>query len=249
MSKKVSVIIPVYNEAKHLKECVTQVKKTLQNVGVDFEIVISEDGSTDGTDKIAHDLSKKDSAITHLHNDVRLGRGKALKRAFKVTRGDIVIYTDVDLSTDMKYLGDLIREIDNGADIATGSRLLQQSVVKRPLHREMMSRIYNWTLRLMFKSHIHDHQCGFKAFKKANVSDLLDQVEDNHWFWDSELIIKAIKQGFNVVETPVTWVYREQTKVRLATDIKHMTTSTLKLWLQLKKKPMAPKKDHKEKLQ
>ena len=232
---KVSVIVPVCNEVSKLNFCVTKVKGVLQNLGVSFEIVVSEDGSTDGTDKIAYELSHKDSAVKHLHSDVRLGRGKAIKRAFEAAEGDIVVYTDVDLSTDLRHLIDLIKTIENGADVTTGSRLLKESVVKRPLHREITSRIYNWMIRLMFKSPIHDHQCGFKAFRKATATTPLNKVKDKHWFWDTELIIRAVRQGCSVVEMPVTWVQSEETKVRLWTDIKYMATSALKLWWQLRK--------------
>jgi len=236
LPEKISVIVPVYNEAKILRGCVAKLKRALQGIGVDFELIISEDGSIDGTDKVAHELSNEDSAVKHLHNAIRLGRGKAVQRAFEAAESDIVIYTDVDLSADLQHLTDLIKAIENGADIATGSRLVGGSAVKRTFRREITSRIYNWIIRLVFKSPIHDHQCGFKAFRKSTVATLFDKVEGKHWFWDTELIIRAVRQGYSVVEIPVKWVQGEETKVRLESDIKYMATSTLKLWWQLRKK-------------
>jgi glycosyltransferase involved in cell wall biosynthesis len=241
LPEKISVIIPVFNEAKRLRRCVTEVKRASRNLGIYFEVVISEDGSTDGTDKIACELANKDSAVKHLHSDVRLGRGKAIQRAFEMVDGDIVIYVDVDLSTDLQHLIDLIKAIEDGADIATGSRLLTGSIVRRSLQREMTSRIYNWMVRWIFKSAIHDHQCGFKAFKKVTVTALLDKVKDKHWFWDTEIIIRALRNRCNVVEIPITWVQSEETKVHLVLDIKYMAMSTLKLWWQLRKERKQPR--------
>ena len=235
LSEKISVIIPAYNEAEHLKECVATLETALQKLDLNFEVIITEDGSTDGTDKVAQELSDEDSAVKHLHNAVRLGRGKAVHKAFESAEGNVIIYTDVDLSTDLQHIADMIKAVENGADIATGSRLIRGSVVKRTFLREMTSRVYNLLIRVMFRSPISDHQCGFKAFRKATVGTLLNKVKGKHWFWDTELIIRAVKQGYSVVEIPVKWVQSDETKVRLGSDAKQMTANMLKLWWQLKK--------------
>jgi glycosyltransferase involved in cell wall biosynthesis len=234
VTSKVSVIVPVCNEANHLNDCITKLEQALQNLGVNFEIIISEDGSVDGTDKIAADWARKDSAIKHLHSDARLGRGRAVRRGFKVSEGNIVVYTDSDLSTDLQHLGDLVKAIDSGVDIATGSRLSKGSVVTRSFSRELLSRFYNGMVRIVFRSPVHDYQCGFKAFKKETVSSLLDEVKEKHWSWDTEILIRAVNEGYSVVEIPVTWVQSEETKVRPWTDIRQMGTATFRLWRQLR---------------
>jgi glycosyltransferase involved in cell wall biosynthesis len=234
VAPKVSVIVPVCNEANRLNDCIMKLEQALQNLSVDFEIVISEDGSVDGTDKIAADWARRDSAVKHLHSSVRLGRGKAVQRGFEASDGSIVVYTDADLSTDLRHLGELVKAIDSGADIVTGSRLSKGSIVTRSFSRELLSRFYNGMVKLAFKSPIHDYQCGFKAFRKGTVASLLDEVKEKHWSWDTELLIRAVNKGYIVVEIPVTWVQSEGTKVRPWTDIRQMSAATLRLWRQLR---------------
>ncbi len=166
---EVAVVLPAYNEANRLERTVEKTINAIEGITNSFEIIIAEDGSTDGTDKIAQNLAKKYPFVKHLHSDVRLGRGRALKNAFNATDAEIVVYFDVDLATDLGHLRELIDAIKNGYDIATGSRLLKRSEVKRPFKRELASRIYNFLVRLLLRSKIHDHQCGFKAFKRSSV--------------------------------------------------------------------------------
>jgi glycosyltransferase involved in cell wall biosynthesis len=234
VAPKVSVIVPVCNEVNRLSDCIMKLEHALQNLSVAFEIVISEDGSVDGTDKIAVDWARRDSAVKHLHSNVRLGRGRAVQKGFGVSDGSIVVYTDADLSTDLRHLGELVKAIDSGADIVTGSRLSKGSIVTRSFSRELLSRFYNGMVKLVFKSPLHDYQCGFKAFRKETVASLLDEVKEKHWFWDTELLIRAINGGYIVVEIPVTWVQSEGTKVRPWTDIRQMGTATFRLWRQLR---------------
>ena len=233
---KVSVILPAYNEAKRLENAVTTVKKHLEEIGYDYEIIIAEDGSTDGTDKIAQRLASNDERIIHLHSDERLGRGKALTNAIRKSNGDVVVYLDVDLSTDMKHLKELIDAIaKEGYDIATGSRLLKESQTERPFKRDFASKTYNFLVRLMLGSKLRDHQCGFKAFKKSSILPLLDEVKDNHWFWDTEVLVLAQRKGLRVKEIPVRWKQSGETKVRFKRDVLYMFSQILRMWMESKR--------------
>lgn len=235
-SCEVSLIIPAYNEEELLERCVLEAKRAIisQQIADDFETIIAEDGGTDGTSSVARMLSRQDPTIKHLHNGKRLGRGEALRRAFRVAEGDVLVYIDADLSTDLRHLKDLVKAMKDGADITTGSRLLKGSIVRRPLIRELTSRIYNLVVKLILGSPISDHQCGFKAFKRASIQDVVEEVQDKHWFWDTELIVRALRRGYTVAEIPVRWTYSGRSKVRLLTDIVHMGTSVLRLWRQLR---------------
>jgi len=233
---KVSIVLPAYNEAGRLEHAVKEVKKWMDKIGYAYEIIIAEDGSTDGTDKIASMLAKKDPKVKHLHSDKRLGRGRALSNAFKVAEGDILVYLDVDLSTDMKHLKELIDSIAiEGYDIATGSRLMKGSEVERPFKRLIASKVYNLLVKILLGSKINDHQCGFKAFRKDVILQIIEHVKDNHWFWDTEVLILAQRMGYKVKEIPVKWRQSEDTKVKFVKDILYMFSQVLRMWVESKK--------------
>jgi glycosyltransferase involved in cell wall biosynthesis len=222
----VSFIIPVHNQSDIL---VNNMARLQSSIPVDdYEIIIAEDGSTDGFEKIAPKLKKK--GIRILSYKEKLGRGKALENAFMESNSDVVFYMDADLATDLPEIKNVLSMIDKGYDIVTGSRLLKGSkVIGRSFLRTFFSRSYNAVLRILFKSKIYDHQCGFKAFRKKTVLPLLGEVKDSHWFWDSELLIVAQRHGLRVVETPVKWTEKGNSRVRLSTDIIYMGLAAIKL--------------------
>ena len=233
---QVSLVLPAYNEAEGLKDTVLQVSDALHNLTPAFEIIIAEDGSTDGTDKIAEVLAEEYPYIKHLHSNDRLGRGKALNRAFRLSEGEILAYVDVDLATDLKHLEELINAIkDEGYDFSTGSRMLKESDVKRSFTRLIASKTFNTLTRFLLKSYIKDHQCGFKAFKRGPLFDILDDVKDNHWFWDTELLVRAQRRGYAIKEFPVRWRSGRKTKVDLKRDVFEMSTQVIRLRRELKK--------------
>jgi len=224
----VSVVLPAYNEANRIETAVKKTAEVLNDIGCDYEIIIAEDGSTDGTDRIAKKLVNE--KIKHLHSDVRLGRGRALMNAFENAKGNIVVAMDVDLATNIKHLKELIDAIKNGYDIAVGSRLLKESKAKRSFERKLYSVIYNLLVRVFLGSKIKDHQCGFKAFKREVVIALSKETKDNHWFWDTEILVLAQKKGYKIKEIPVEWEEGEDTKVK-RTDVFYMFFSILKMWV------------------
>ncbi|MBD3210106.1 glycosyltransferase [Candidatus Micrarchaeota archaeon] len=223
---EISVIIPIYNEEGILLNNVSRVKDALENLGMDYEIILAEDGSTDESPFIVKRLVSEKMRI--MSSGKKLGRGATLNRAIRSAKGNIVIYMDADLATDLKHTKDLIKEIRKGADICTGSRFLPGSKVGgRKALREFLSRGYNMMLRTMFDTSVKDHQCGFKAFRRAAVLPLLEEMENNHWFWDSELLIRARLKGLTITEIPVEWKDRKESGVRLRTDILEMGAAAL----------------------
>ena len=232
---KVSVVFPAYNEAARLEPAVNEVTHALDEFTRSYEVIIAEDGSTDGTDRVAAELVAKYPFVKHLHGEQRLGRGAALKNAFKQSSGEVLVYMDLDLATNLEHLKALVDAVDSGGyDFATGSRLLPESNVKRSRTRNLASKTYNFMVRKLLGSKVRDHQCGFKAFRREPLMVLLDEVRANHWFWDTEVLVRGYRRGYRIKEIPVSWKGGRETKVRLLQDSFSMGWQILSLWWHLK---------------
>lgn len=229
---EVSAIIPVFNDRPSLEVALKASLETLSGITREFEILVAEDGSTDGSTGVVRQYEAQDNRVRLLHHDERQGRGRALNRAIRESRGTIVCYYDVDLATDMKHLPALISAIREGSDISTGSRLLPASDIVRTEGREIASRSYNFLVRLFLGSRIYDHQCGFKAFRRERILPLLPLIQSNHWFWDTEILVHAQRAGYRVTELPVRWRAGKGTTVRFK-DVFEMGTAILHLWWQI----------------
>ena len=224
------MIIPAYNEADRIERTVDVTSRILREITSSFEIIIAEDGSTDGTDKIANQIASNFGYITHLHSDSRQGRGKALNRAFKFASGDVLCYIDVDLATNMNHLKELIDSIlIEGYDFSTGSRMMPQSDVKRPLMRDIASRGFNVLVRTFLNSKLYDHQCGFKAFEKNSLLRLMIQLGTNTGS-GYEIMVLAQYNGYKVKEFPVVWRHGGATKVNIKKDVLYMGSQIFRLW-------------------
>ena len=230
---EVSAVLPVYNDLAALRIAIPRSLETLEAIAPGrFELIVAEDGSTDGSTEFVRECERNDPRVRLLHSDERLGRGRALNRAFTAASGSIVCYYDVDLATDMRHLPELIDAIRDGHDIATGSRLLPESTIVRSGGREIASRGYNTLVRTILGSSLRDHQCGFKAFRRDRLLSLLPSVTADHWFWDTEVLVRAQKNGYRIREFPVQWRQGEGTTVR-RNDVVDMGSAILRLWWRL----------------
>ncbi len=204
---EVDVVIPVYNEEKDLAGSIrTLHAHLLQNTQFTSQITIADNASTDGTLDLARSLACELSGVRVLHLD-RKGRGRALRAAWGTSYAEVVAYIDVDLSTDLAHLNELITPLLRGrGDIAIGSRLAPGSHVTRSLRRELISRIYNLILRTSLGAGFSDAQCGFKAGRRSVVQQLLPLIEDEQWFFDTELLYLTQREKLSIHEVPVHWV-------------------------------------------
>ena len=232
---QVSVVLPAYNEVEYLQPAIEKTIQTLNQFSQSYEVIIAEDGSTDGTAERAEELARKNPKVRHIHREKRLGRGTALNNAFKQSSGEVCVYMDLDLATDLKYLKPLVEAITaEGYDFSTGSRMLRESKAERTASRSISSKTYNFLVRHMLGSKLHDHQCGFKAFKREPLMQILDKVEATHWFWDTEIMVRAQRTGYKVKEIAVEWKSGKDTKVNLAKDSWSMFRQIMGLWWNLK---------------
>ena len=217
MALTVDVVIPVLNEESALPACIGKLRDFFaRNPGLVWRILVADNGSTDRTVAVAEELMAHSSGLSVTHLELR-GRGRALKQAWLESDADVLCYMDVDLSTDLKSLPEIVEAVtEGGYDLAIGSRLLKESdVVGRTLKREITSRGYSLLFRSMFFTGFRDAQCGFKAITRDAVQKLVPLVVDNAWFFDSELLIVAEKNGFRIKEIPVRWVDDPDTRVKI----------------------------------
>ncbi|MFA9515701.1 flippase-like domain-containing protein [Halopenitus sp. H-Gu1] len=236
----VSVVLPAYNEEATLEDTVETTLSTLAGFlsEDDFEVIVAEDGCADRTPEIADRLAAADDRVRHVHSDDRLGRGGALERAFEAANGDVLVYFDTDLATDMSHLEELVESVRSGEyDLATGSRWMPGREAERPAKRGIPSRGFNLLVRTLLGSEVRDHQCGFKAISRDAFRDLIADVEDDHWFWDTELLVRAQREGYRIKEFPVSWEPKGDTKVDLVRDVLGMGSQIGRLWWQLSVRP------------
>ena len=236
----VSVVLPAYNEERTIERTVGTTLDTLGEFlpGGSFDVLVAEDGCEDRTPDIAAKLAREDDRVRHVHSETRLGRGGALRRAFRAARGETLAYFDTDLATDMSHLEELIESVRSGeAAVATGSRWMPGNVAERPAQRGVPSRAYNTLVRSVLRSDVRDHQCGFKAFDREALYSLLGDVEDDHWFFDTELLVRAQRAGYRVREFPVQWTPKGDSKVDLVRDVLGMGSQVLRCWWQLAIQP------------
>lgn len=203
-----SIVLPVHNESQILERNVLLVESRLEDITQAFEIIIVEDGSTDGSDRIAQRLSLRDPRIVHLHSKTRLGKGKALKNALMSCKGDYVFFMDIDLETDLNHIPEFLGLLKRGHAAVVGSRLKRGARVVRPISRQLASYAYNLLANLILRDRISDHQCGFKAFRRTAFQAIVDNVNDPAFFFDTEIIVRLLREGFSVVDFPVHWTER-----------------------------------------
>lgn len=212
----VDVVIPVLNEAHVLGSSVARVREFLrQSVSWRWRIVIVDNGSTDGTDRVARELAAREADVVFLHLDQR-GRGRALRYAWMQSPADIMGYMDVDLSTELAAVPRAVEAIAKEKyDIAVGSRLMRDSQTKRSLQREIISRIYNLFVRIVLGTRFSDAQCGFKFVSREVVESIVPQIGDQSWFFDTELLVLAEKQGYRTKDLPVVWIEDDDSRVKV----------------------------------
>ena len=237
---QVSVVLPAYNEEGSIERTVTVTLETLADflpTGT-FEVIVAEDGCDDRTPEIAAQLAKSDDRVRHVHSEERLGRGSALEYAFERAHGETLVYFDTDLATDMRHLEELVESVRSGGyDVATGSRWLPENRADRPPKRGIPSVGFNTLVRTFLSSDLKDHQCGFKSVSRTAFEQLCPQIKDEHWFWDTELLVKAQRNGYRVKEFPVDWEPKGDSKVDIVRDVFGMGSQILRTFWELSVSP------------
>lgn len=233
--------LPVYNEEKILKKNTLRLLDYCQNQNFDFvwQIVLINNGSIDNSEKICQELSNKYSQIK-IETIKQSGRGQAIKQYWQKSKADIVVYMDIDLAVSLDNVPDLINPIIEGKyDLAIGSRLLPDSKINRSFIRELSSQSYNFLSKIILNHNFSDLQCGFKAIKTGVFKKIVPYIQNNKWFFDTELIIFANYFGYKIKEIPVNWQEnrydQRKSKVNVIKDSIKFVVNLIKLKINLLK--------------
>lgn len=205
---KILIAIPAYNEEAIIAGNIAALDNFLIGIKLEDEylIVVADNNSTDRTGELVKQLAANNPRIEYLHVPTK-GKGIALRTAWQkyTDNFDIFSFMDADLATGMAAFNPKIQAIKSGADMAIGSRYLSESKLNRSIVRKMFSAGYRFFLKILLGTKIKDFPCGFKALNKKTLLAVLPQVQNDQWFFDSELVYLASRQGFNIVEIPVEW--------------------------------------------
>ena len=212
----VDIAIPVYNEERDLARSVRRLRRYLdQHFPFEARITVVDNASTDATWAIARRLMLELRGVRAMHLDDK-GRGRAIRQAWLESDAAIVAYMDVDLSTDLDGLLPLVAPLISGhSDLAIGSRLAPGAQVSRGPKRELISRGYNLLLHLALGTRVRDAQCGFKAAHAEAARAVLPLVDNQEWFFDTELLVQAQRAGLRIYEVPVDWTDDPDSRVDL----------------------------------
>jgi putative flippase GtrA len=226
----VDIVIPVYNEEVALGPSVRRLDGYLQDgFPYPYCITIADNASTDGTWALAQQLSAELGRVRAVHLAEK-GRGRALRAVWSESAAPILAYMDVDLATDLRALLPLVAPLISGhSDVAIGTRLTSSSRVVRGPKREFISRSYNLLLKGTLATSFSDAQCGFKAITAAVAADLLPLVEDNNWFFDTELLVLAQRCGLRIHEVPVDWTDDPDSRVQIIATAREDLVGILRL--------------------
>ena len=220
---KILVTIPVYNEERALPVSIPVLHRFLSEhmSAYDWMIEIADNASIDKTPEVSRTLVGEFDRVQYRRLEQK-GRGRALKQSWTGSDADICSYMDVDLSTNLESYPPMIEALAaRGFDIGTGSRLMRGANTERSFKRELISRSYNIMIKALFFTRFSDAQCGFKAVTRHIIDTLLPIIEDNVWFFDSELLIIGEKCGYRIFDVPVKWIEDLDTRVKIvrtATD-------------------------------
>ena len=215
-----SIVIPAYNESARILPTLESVVSSVRSNHWDAEVIVVNDGSTDSTAALVRQFAQSAPELRLLENPANRGKGFSVRNGLLHARGDIVMFTDADLSAPMDEAERLFAAIADGADIAIGSRWLQTSrqTHRQPLYRQLFGRCFNLLTRAVMRLPYADTQCGFKAFTRDAAQTVFQLMTIERWGFDPEILFIARKRGFKVTEVPVSWAHDSRTRISYLRD-------------------------------
>ncbi len=219
-SPQISIVIPAYNESARIEHALERVLTCVEERGWDAEVLVVDDGSTDNTAAIVQRWQTRYPHLQLFENPGNRGKGYSVRNGLLQATGEVVMFTDADLSAPIEEAELLFAAIEAGADVAIGSRWLdkQRQTRHQPLYRRFFGRCYNALTRFVMGLPYKDTQCGFKAFRRGAAKCIFPLQTIERWGFDPEILFIARKLDFNVVEVPVTWGHDERSRISYLRD-------------------------------
>jgi len=234
-----SIVIPAYNESERLGATLEKVLAYVRQQGWDAEVIVVNDGSRDNTAEIVRDFAAKNPILRLVENPGNRGKGYSVRNGILNSRGDIVVFSDADLSSPIEEMPKLLEALAGGADIAIGSRWLKAELQthRQSLHRQLFGRVFNGLNRVVLGLKYKDTQCGFKAFTRRAAQAILPLQRIERWGFDPEILFLARKFGFRVAEVPVRWGHVGGTRINPLMDGARMFQEMLRIrWYDMSSK-------------
>lgn len=231
MSTSYSIVIPAYNESARISSTLEKVLGYVYAQQWDAEIIVVNDGSTDKTAAIVEEFAAKHPNLRLLENPGNRGKGYSVRNGMLHANGDIVIFSDADLSSPIEESAKLLEAIGRGADVVIGSRWMRTElqVQPQPLLRRVFGRAFNLALRIVLGLRYKDTQCGFKAFTRRASHAIFPLQHIERWGFDPEILFLAQRFSFRVEEVPVQWAHREGTHISPLRDGMRMLSEMLRV--------------------
>jgi glycosyltransferase involved in cell wall biosynthesis len=231
-----SIVIPAYNESQRLAATLEKVLAYVHAQGWDAEVIVVNDGSRDNTAEIVRAFAAQDPMVRLVENPGNRGKGYSVRNGILSSRGDIVVFSDADLSSPIEEMPKLLEALASGADIAIGSRWLKAELQtqRQSLHRQAFGRIFNLLMRMILGLQFKDTQCGFKGFTRRAAQKILPLERIERWGFDPEILFLARKFGFRTDEIPVRWGHSGGTRINPLMDGARMLQEMLRIrWYDL----------------
>jgi len=224
-----SIIIPAFNEAKRIPETLRKINAYLLQQDFPCEIIVVENGSSDGTYNIVNEMQAEICCLTVLHED-RRGKGWAVQQGMLQAKGDYLFICDADLSMPIEEVANFMPPAQLSAPIAIGSREAPGAVrYNEPEYRHLIGRIFNWLARLIVLPGLNDTQCGFKLFREDAAKDVFPKLTIFGWTFDVEALFIARKLGYKIVEVPIHWHHHPHSTVKVFRDSFRMGLDLIKI--------------------
>jgi glycosyltransferase involved in cell wall biosynthesis len=217
---KYSIVIPAFNESARIPATLKSVVSCIRERGWAAEVIVVNDGSRDATAELVRDFARDAPEVRLLENPGNRGKGYSVRSGLLQALGEVVMFTDADLSAPIEEAEGLFAAITHGADIAIGSRWLEKGrqTHRQPLYRQFFGRCFNAVVRTVMGLRFADTQCGFKAFTRAAAQTIFQLQTIERWGFDPEILFIALKRGYRIVEVPVSWHHDERTRMSYLKD-------------------------------